>query len=176
MKLFLVALMTLMSLSAIAREDLSRENIIDLKDAKLLPKLRVYNSKKLVTYWKDTELTETGVNDGDVSTEIFEEKLKIIVGKHVRGLVTRVSDDFNSLYVSFDSDCKEASCSYFYELRDGVYDLSAVPARTGFTREAARAGVILRADPLKKQAIHLEFNSSELRKIIKKTDVADGHN
>lgn len=176
MKALLFTLSLLFALPGFARVDLTREQLMDIKNANVLSKLRVYTNKKLITYWRDVELAQTDVENGNVSSAIEEEKLKVIVGKHVRGVVTRISHDFNQVYVSFDSDCLTADCSYVFDLRDGVYDLSDVPKRTGFIREAAKAGVILRADPLKRQVLKLQMNLSELRKIIKTTDRADGHN
>jgi hypothetical protein len=175
MKYLLIGILALGSLSAMARENLTRANMTQLRDADLTSELRVYVNKKLTTIYEDVSLRRTEVDNGDVAVAVREEILKMIVSKRTRGLITGASSDLTTLWVSFNSDCLEATCSYQFNEARGVYDLAAVPSVPNMKVSSVKAGTLFKSEPLRQYKINLQFNMNELRNLVKRTVRAGGH-
>jgi len=163
------------SLNAMAKANLKKSHVNLITQNELQEDVRVYLNKKLVTYYTLGSGSDIDSDSGDISLRTVTENLEVKVSKKVRGLITGIEDYNDRIYVSFDSDCFVKSCSYRFDMRNGKYDLSDVPALNGYNLVTAKSGSIIKGRPLKKERIHLEVNADSLNIINTQKVNSQGH-
>ncbi len=103
-----------------------------------LARLRVYPSLPFVLYYKralGNEL-EVGARPGEVFTGVRGQEVELTFGHKIAGKVlsSDVAGDQLTLWVTFDSDCRDRTCALGFALsQDQIFRLVAVPRIAQFS-------------------------------------------
>lgn len=177
MKNFSLLLLLAFAVSGQAKETLKYKDVEEIRLQ--LSKLRVYVSSRLVSKYSVIAETSVETDKGELDKRIKKKELIVKVKKKTKGKIVNNPRgwDYNTLYVSFDSDCHEPSCAYIFKWYYGKskYVLRNVPKQSGLNVASVKKGFPIKVEARKKSRVYLKYDRNELVKVTRKTKISDGH-
>ncbi|MDA8791749.1 hypothetical protein N9N67_00815 [Bacteriovoracaceae bacterium] len=177
MKILTILFIAVVSNSLTAKETLKYKDVEEIRAQ--LSKLRVYVSSRLVSKYSVIAETSVDTDKGELDKRIKKKELTVKVKKRTKGKIVNNPRgyDYNTLYVSFDSDCQQPSCAYTFKWARNKekFVLRQVPKQAGLNIASVKKGFPIKIEARKKSRVYLKYDRNELVKVTRKTKVSDGH-
>lgn len=177
MKKMSFLLLSMISVSAFAKDNFTSTTLDFVQKNNLLDKVRVYASKKIAVTYENRKIENTEVNEGDINNVVNQQIKTKIVKTSTKGKIidfhkrhTYYGSYVDGVYVSFESKCQTKDCAYAFIVDDGKYHLSEIPGLQDHYITKKKFGLFGK----KAWKVVLEFNQNELMNIIKTKEYADG--
>lgn len=175
MKLLSIIVMLAFTNSLLAKETFTQENLQEIGNKN--KKLALYVSSKLVSKFGVVSETSVDTDKGELKKRVKKKELTLKVKTSTVGIIVNRRLDYNTLYVSFDSDCLQESCAYTFKWhkKKQKYVLRVVPNQPGLSVITVKKGFPIKREARVKSRVYLKYKRDELVKVTKQTKTADGH-